>query len=221
MGRTRPKRRGERKALERRIGTTLRAAWERRGRQPAMRDLAATVGVAHPEISNLFNGKRGLDLAKILALARELGVPEEEALGIRAASVRVPVLGQITAGPLVLTEAQADGFVEVPRSLLPAGEVFALRVAGDSMEGAAILDQDLAIIRATPRARAGDIVAATLPGRGTALRRLVEQRDDEQLARYLRPENPKYVQDRVGDDGVFVHGVVVLVLRELEVKVGK
>ena len=85
---------------------------------------------------------------------------------------------------------------------------FALRVRGDSMQGARIFDGDLAIVE--PRApKPGDIVVAVIDGE-TTLKRLVKQKEKY----FLRAENPKY-PELVPTDELKVQGVVVGVYRPI------
>lgn len=109
-----------------------------------------------------------------------------ERLKGEAPSFFVPLLGQIPAGPLAFAFEDPEGYLAVS-SRLPQGELFALRVKGDSMTGAGILDGDLVIIRKQPRAEPGDIVAARVEDEAT-IKRLVRKR-----GRYeLHPENSRF-----------------------------
>src|SRR5690606_24971864 len=95
-------------------------------------------------------------------------------------------------------------------SLVGSGPVFMLRVRGDSMVDAGILDGDLVAVRRQPDANDGDIVAAMIEGEEATVKRLY--RRDGQIV--LHAENPAY-PDMVVEGEVAVLGQVVSVLRRL------
>jgi len=102
------------------------------------------------------------------------------------ATLDVRVLGRITAGmPILAQEDAAAGSLSVPASR--AGATFALRVQGDSMEGAGIHDGDYVLVRAQDTAEHGAIVVALIGDEAT-VKRLRDTPDGPVLA----PENPKY-----------------------------
>ncbi|MDR2069578.1 MAG: transcriptional repressor LexA [Spirochaetaceae bacterium] len=103
-------------------------------------------------------------------------------------TVEIPFLGTVAAGQPVFAEEYRDGSVIMHHSLLKKnGEYFALRVRGDSMEGAGIMDGDTAIIEKAETARNGEIVVALLDDAAT-LKRFYK----ESARILLQPENPKY-----------------------------
>ncbi|MGX6601928.1 transcriptional repressor LexA [Micromonosporaceae bacterium Da 78-11] len=141
-------------------------------------------------------------------------VPEAEVPDVRVSAgrgdtdVRVPVLGAIAAGAPILAEQQVEEELSLPLSLVGRGELFALRVKGDSMVEAAICDGDLVVVRRQPVAESGDIVAAMIDGEATVkVLRLSGARVE------LVPRNPAY-QVIPGDDATIL-GRVVTVLRRL------
>ena len=87
----------------------------------------------------------------------------------------VPILGRVAAGPTMLAEENLEGTLLLGDGLLPrSGDVFALRVKGESMIEAGILDGDLVLVRSQPRAESGEIVVAMVDG--------------EVTVKYYRPE---------------------------------
>ncbi len=98
----------------------------------------------------------------------------------------VPVLGTVTAGLPILAQQEVEGYV--PYETGPSGELFALRVRGDSMVGAGILSGDIVIVRQQPDARSGDIVVALLGDEATVKRLLLKKGGGV----WLLPENPAY-----------------------------
>lgn len=122
--------------------------------------------------------------------------------------VEVPVVGRIAAGTPITAEQHIDDLMTLPRTLVGAGDIFALSVAGESMTGAGILDGDLVAVRRQPTADDGDIVAALLEGEAT-VKRL--KRDGATV--WLVPENSSY--DPIPGNHADILGKVVAVLRRL------
>ena len=101
--------------------------------------------------------------------------------------VRVPLLGSVAAGTPVLAEDAPEGTVAVSGELLGSGEHFALRVKGDSMRNAGILDGDVAIVRRQQHADSGDIVVVMI-GEEATLKRFFPEANRVRL----QAENPAY-----------------------------
>src|SRR3989344_9456453 len=85
--------------------------------------------------------------------------------------IRVPLLGHIQAGSPHLAEEQIEDWINLPQSLVRGRrDVFLLKVRGDSMEGAGLLNRDLVILKPTLEVRSGDIVVALLHDEATVKR---------------------------------------------------
>jgi repressor LexA len=123
-------------------------------------------------------------------------------------SVPVPVVGDIAAGVPITAEEHVDDVLNLPRDLTGRGNVFALRVRGDSMIDAAICDGDIVVVRQQQEAHSGQIVAAMLDGEATVK---VYRRRNGHV--YLEPRNPAY--DVIDGDQAVVLGVVASVLRSV------
>ena len=120
--------------------------------------------------------------------------------------VHVPIYGTVPAGIPEWIEQQPDGFVAVDRLALGVSKdarLFATQVRGDSMIGANILDDDLAVLHADCEPQPGKIVAALIDG-GTTLKWLVERRGQ----RFLRAANPRY-PDLIPVQELLIQGVLV------------
>jgi repressor LexA len=123
----------------------------------------------------------------------------------------VPLLGRIAAGSPILAVENHQGHFVLDESLVGTGNTFLLRVAGDSMRDASILDGDLVVVRAQESARSGEIVAVRLGEEATVKR---YHRDAQGIT--LLPENGAYDPIPVGpDDDFHVLGRVVGVFRQL------
>lgn len=123
--------------------------------------------------------------------------------------VWVPLLGRVAAGGLTLAVEAVEGYVPVrPRG---GAELFALRVRGESMVGAAILDGDVVVVRRQATAESGEIVVARIGDEATVKRlRRVAGRVE------LHPENPAFAPIVVAPGAMELLGKVVEVHRHLE-----
>jgi repressor LexA len=121
----------------------------------------------------------------------------------------LPVLGKIAAGtPIEAIQHERDR-LQVPESILGAGEHFVLEVQGDSMIQAGILDGDFVVIRKTNAANSGEIVVALVMNQEATLKRL--RRKGASVA--LEAANPAYETRIFGPDQVEVQGKLVGLIR--------
>lgn len=124
-------------------------------------------------------------------------------------SRELPILGRIAAGtPIEAIQHERDR-IQVPESILTAGEHFVLEVQGDSMINAGILDGDFVVIRRTQTANSGEIVVALVMGEEATLKRL--RRKGASIA--LEAANPQYETRIFGPDQVEVQGKLVGLIR--------
>ncbi len=124
------------------------------------------------------------------------------------AAAYVPVVGRIAAGGPILAEQVVEDVFPLPKQLVGDGQLFLLKVVGDSMVDAAICDGDWVVVRQQPTAENGDVVAAMLDDEATV--KTFKKRDGHI---WLMPHNPDY-EPILGDDAVIV-GKVTAVLRSL------
>ena len=127
-------------------------------------------------------------------------------------TIQVPVFGSIPAGlPEERAETPED-YITMDLETLgipkPSARIFALRVKGDSMEGAGILDGDWAIVDHAKEARPGSIVAAYVDGKSTLKRFCMRQGKP-----YLKAENPRY-PNLIPCEELMVQGVFVGLYRK-------
>lgn len=120
----------------------------------------------------------------------------------------VPLVGRIAAGGPILADQVIEDVMPLPRQLVGHGELFMLRVAGDSMVDAAICDGDWVVVRRQSDAVNGDIVAALLDDEATV--KTFRQRDGHT---WLLPQNTQY--EPILGDHATIMGKVVSVLRSL------
>jgi repressor LexA len=126
---------------------------------------------------------------------------------------RIPVVGSVPAGLPIDAVENIEDDVTVDLSFLPRGDSFSLRVSGESMKDAGILDGDLVLVRKQAEARKGDIVVAIINGEATVKRYFPEGKTIR-----LEPENkafePILVNKRSGD--FRIAGKVVGLIRRMD-----
>ncbi|MDP3741380.1 MAG: transcriptional repressor LexA [bacterium] len=175
------------------------------------------------EMAKALKVKSKNSIAKLLAALEEKGFLKRDgrARGIKvfdefgneveSGLVAVPILGTVPAGGPIVVEEHVEDWVNLPNTLLRGRrDVFLLKVRGDSMIGAGILEGDLVIVKPTKDAKSGDIVVALLRDEAT-VKKFIEVNG----RKYLKPENPKY-QNIYPSDEWTVQGKVVGVIRHLE-----
>jgi repressor LexA len=199
-------------ARQRRILEFIRQTVQQRGYPPTVREIGEAVGLTssssvHAQLSNL--ERRGL-------LRRDPTKPRAMELrgrGVHTASgVRVPLLGRISAGTPVLADENVEDYLVFPSGYAGQDDHFALRVAGESMIQAGILDGDVVVVKRQDDAGEGDIVAALLPG--AAEEEATVKRFHRESGRVLLvPANP--AMEPIPMLGGQILGRVVAVLRKL------
>ena len=191
-----------------------------RGVPPSMREicdntgLSSTSSVSH-QLSQLERAgyiKRHANTARTLEVLIRLS-PEGESsvtplVSVSDNIVSVPLVGRIAAGIPITAEQHVEDVVGLPRQLVGNGNLFMLKVVGDSMIDAAICDGDWVVVREQATADNGDIVAAMLDEEATV--KVFKQRDGHT---WLLPQNSAY--EPILGDHATVMGKVVTVLRSL------
>lgn len=122
----------------------------------------------------------------------------------------VPLLGKIAAGTPIEAIRHEGQHIEMPASMLGKGDFYALIVDGDSMTGAGIMDQDVALIKKADRAHDGDIVVALVDNEEVTLKRLRRRGGAVDLI----PENPTYDIRTLEGNRVQVQGVLAGIYRQ-------
>jgi repressor LexA len=187
------------------------------GYPPTVREIGEAVGLAspstvHAHLANLERAgliKRDPTKPRALELRRD---PKPDAS--RAGEVhRLPLVGEIAAGGPLLAEQNVEDYVAVPEPLARGGEEFVVRVKGDSMVNAGILEGDLAVVRRQQDARDGDIVVALAGSDETADEATVKRFFRENGRVRLQPENDAL--EPIYADHVQILGKVTGVFRSL------
>ena len=196
---------------QRRLFDYLKDNIERTGNAPSLRQAAQDLGVSHAAIS------QGLKLLEQKGVVKRQGRYSRTLhligpTGETAAAQRwreVPVVGRITAGLPLYAQQEWEGSLVLDRDLYRGQHLFALRVRGDSMKGAGILDGDMAVCAPRQYAENGEIVVALIHGEDATVKRFFLHRDHVEL----RPENPDYPVMHYGFDEVLIQGRVIGIQR--------
>jgi repressor LexA len=178
-------------------------------RVPTIVELAADLGLSGPTVHQHLKAleKKGYVRRKP-GSPRSLEVVGASPVGDACDCTRVPVVGVVAGGPAILAVEQPLGYVSVNRRSAAGETLFALRVRGDSMVGAGILDGDLVIVRQQQTADDGDIVVA-LVGEEATVKRLKRRNGAVDLV----PENPGMAAITVSPEDLRIQGKVVAVER--------
>ena len=188
-----------------------------RGYPPSMREIGDAVGLS--SLSSVTHQLNQLELAgylrrdpnrpRALEVLIDLPSPAGEDGGPAVGdAAMVPLVGRIAAGVPITAEQQVEEVFPLPRQLVGKGELFMLRVVGESMIDAAICDGDLVVVRQQKTAENGEIVAAMLDGEATV--KVFRQRDGHT---WLLPRNSAF-EPILGDEAELL-GKVVAVLRSV------
>jgi repressor LexA len=168
---------------------------EEQGYPPTVREIGEAVGLASPSTvhAHLANLERAGMLRRDPTKPRALVLSSRERPTSSAPAVeearRLPVVGQIAAGGPLLAEQNVDEYIAVPRPLSRGEEEFILRVKGDSMIEAGILDGDYVVVQRQQTARDGDIVVALAGDDESTDEATVKRFFRENGAIRLQPEN--------------------------------
>jgi repressor LexA len=187
----------------------------RYGYPPTVRDIGKAVGLAssstvHAHLANL--ERIGL-LRRDPTKPRAIELLDRAAAGVQAgmhALVRpgLPLVGQVAAGQPVLAEENIEEYIQTPSFAGGEEGEYLLRVRGESMQDAGILEGDLVVVRAQDTASDGDIVVA-LVGEEATVKRFFQEEDHVRL----QPENAAMEPIRTRD--VRILGRVVGLMRNI------
>jgi len=203
---SKPKLTGRQKQIFNYISDQIRNA----GSPPTIREIGSQFKISST------NGVRSILEALITkgyirkrpGLSRGLELVEDQISAYRT----VPLVGAVPAGLPLLAEENSEGFYAVDESFLPVGDVFMLRVTGESMIEVGIHDGDFVLVKKQEVANPGDIIVAVIGGEAT-----VKKYHPEGEVIYLIPANPAFAPIEVtADSGDFyLAGKVVGLMRRM------
>jgi repressor LexA len=186
------------------------------GYPPTVRDIGKAVGLAssstvHAHLANLERIgllRRDPSKPRAIELLDRAGSAVESALRGIVRGDGLPLVGSVAAGQPVIAEENIEDYVSVPDIAGGGDGEFLLRIRGDSMKDAGILEGDFVVVRSQDTARDGDIVVALL-GEEATVKRFFREADHVRL----QPENEAMEPIRSKD--VKVLGRVVGLLRSV------
>ncbi|MBA2608930.1 MAG: transcriptional repressor LexA [Actinobacteria bacterium] len=200
----------------REILEVIEASLRDRGYPPSVREIGEAVGLTssssvHAHLSTL--QKQGF-LRRDPTKPRAIEVRFDANSGTQVDKARVrhiPLVGDVAAGTGVIADERVEELLPLPEDFTGTEAAFVLRVRGDSMIDAAILDGDYVVVRNQVEARNGDIVVAGIPG-GEATVKTFRKKGAKV---FLEPSNPRLSPMEFPANDVVIYGKVVSVLRRL------
>jgi len=187
-----------------------------RGYPPSVREIGEAVGLTSPSTvhAHLAALQRRGYLRRDPTKPRALEVrwdPTSDAVIDRRPVRHVPLVGDVAAGTDVLAQENVEEVLPLPADFTGEGDLFMLRVRGDSMIDVGILDGDFVVCRSQATADDGEIVVAGIPGDEATVKTFTRQGGRV----VLLPANPRLGPMEFDPDDVQVFGRVVTVMRRL------
>ena len=203
-------------ARQRQVLEFIDAQTREQGYPPSVREIGEAVGLSSPSTVHAHlaalqdKGYLRRDPSKPRAI--EVTLDTSTGSDVQRRPVRhIPLLGDVAAGTGVLAVEQVEELMPVPEYLTGDGELFMLRVRGESMIEAGIYDGDFVVVRVQPSADNGDVVVAGIPGEEATVKTFLRKRNKI----VLRPAN-ETMEDLVFEPNeVRIYGKVVTLLRRI------
>ena len=181
------------------------------GQAPSLRRAATDLGVSHAAIAQILKTleekgylKREGRYSRTIYLLNQAREP-----GALQRWREIPIIGRVTAGLPMYAQTEWDGSTVLDATVFRGQNLFALRIQGDSMKDAGILDGDLAICEPRQYARNGEIVVALINNEEATVKRFFLRQTHIEL----RPENADYPSLRYGFSDVLIQGKVIGIQR--------
>jgi len=201
---------------QRQVLEFIDAEVRQRGYPPSVREIGEAVGLSssstvHAHLAALQDKgflKRDPTKPRAIEVCFESG---SGAVVERRPVRHVPLVGDVAAGTGVLAAEHIEETLPLPEDFTGEGNVFMLRVRGESMVDAGILDGDYVVVRQQPSADPGDTVVAGIPGEEATVKTYLRRRGKI----VLRPENPAMDEMVFDPADITIYGKVVSLLRRL------
>jgi repressor LexA len=192
----------------------IKTSTESQGYAPSMREIGDAAGLASPASVkyqlDILTEKGFIRRDENRGRAMEVVLPDSM-VGASAPTDKtrfIPLVGRIAAGGPITAEQDVEEIVPLPESLVGSGDLFMLKVVGDSMVNAAICDGDYVVIRSQKDCNKGEIVAAMIDGEATVK---TFSRKDGHI--WLLPANDDF--EPINGDNCEILGKVTAVLRSV------
>ena len=203
-------------ARQREVLEIIERHMRERGYPPSVREIGEAVGLTSPSTvhAHLAALQRRGYLRRDPTKPRAIEVrwdPTSDAVVDRRPVRHVPLVGDVAAGTDVLAQENVEEVLPLPADFTGEGDLFMLRVRGDSMIEAGILDGDFVVCRSQASVDEGDIVVAGIPGDEATVKTFTT--GDGRIV--LQPANPRLEPMVFDPADVQVFGRVVTVMRRL------
>ena len=201
---------------QREILHVIEKSMQDRGYPPSVREIGEAVGLnspstVHNHLATLQKmGYLRRDPTKPRAIEVRFDTNSEVAMERRPAR-HVPLIGDVAAGTGVLAQENVEDLIPLPTDFTGEGELFMLRVRGESMVDAGILDGDFVVARQQKVADNGDIVVAGIPGEEATVKTFKKSGNKVTLV----PSNARMAPMEFPASEVTIYGKVVTVMRRV------
>jgi repressor LexA len=196
---------------QKRLLAYLQSAVADQGKPPSLRKAAQDLAVSHAAVAQILKTLEAKGYVRrqgrYSRAVHLLSHPHKTAAGQRWREI--PLIGRVTAGLPMYAQQEWEESLVIDAARYPGQNLFALRIRGDSMTGAGILDGDLAICEPRQYARTGEIVVALINGEEATVKRFFLHAEHIEL----RPENPALRPLSYRFDQVLVQGKVIGIQR--------
>lgn len=188
-----------------------------KGYPPSVREICSAVGLkststVHSHLNKLEKlGYIRRDPTKPRAIEILNTNSTDDVTGMNQEIIQIPVVGQITAGEPILAEQNIEEYIPLPSILVQGRDNFILKVKGESMIGAGILDKDYVIVDKNNHASNAQIVVALINGEYATVKRFFKE---DRLVR-LQPENEFMDSIILDERNIEIVGIVKGVFRTL------
>lgn len=188
-----------------------------KGYPPSVREICSAVGLkststVHSHLNKLEKlGYIRRDPTKPRAIEILNTNSTDDVTGMNQEIIHIPVVGQITAGEPILAEQNIEEYIPLPSILVQGRDNFILKVKGESMIGAGILDKDYVIVDKNNHASNSQIVVALINGEYATVKRFFKE---DRLVR-LQPENEFMDSIILDERNIEIVGIVKGVFRTL------
>lgn len=176
----------------------IKSEIQRQGYPPAVREICKGVGLkststVHAHLETL-ESKEYIRKDPSKPRAIEILDKNDDFLLTKKKTVDIPILGKVTAGTPILAVENIEDTYPVPLDLVEGHEVFMLKIRGESMIDAGILDGDLVLVKKQTTAKNGDIIVALLDDEAT-IKRFFKEKDTIRLQPENQSMEPIYSKD--------------------------
>lgn len=198
-------------AKEKAVYDYISDAIRRDGYPPTVRDIQSALHIKSTSTVHAYLARleeKGY-IRRDAGKSRSVRVDEQTNDAVRGGSVKVPVIGRVTAGQPILAVENCEGYIDFPVMSGAAGygQLYALRVRGESMIGAGIMDGDIIVVSKTNTAENGEIVVALCENDEATVKRFYKENGHYRL----QPENSS--MEPIIVDEVYILGKVVAAIR--------